>query len=180
MHNIVYNKNMLNKQQIIQLIEEKSLLEEIVHLDTQLTPNGFDMTVATISSFDSPGELDFSNSERVLPKCTELEPQKRNEDDDYGWWELAPGIYKVKSNERFNMPNDLIALAFPRSSLLRMGAVTHTGVWEAGFRGKAEFALIVENSNGICIKENARITQVVFVPISEVEEGYDGQYQDLE
>ncbi|MBU0693182.1 MAG: deoxyuridine 5'-triphosphate nucleotidohydrolase [Candidatus Omnitrophica bacterium] len=98
--------------------------------------------------------------------------------DKYGWWQLKKGTYKIKTNEIVKIPNNLVAFAFSRTSLLRMGAFTQHGVWDAGFRGKSEFILVVENPGGIKIKENARIVQLIFFRVEETE-GYKGIYQDL-
>ena len=46
---------MLNKEQIKTLINEKKLIEHFIELETQLTPNGFDLTAGTISEFLSRG-----------------------------------------------------------------------------------------------------------------------------
>ena len=73
-------------------------------------------------------------------------------------------------------PKDLMAISFPRSSLLRMGAFVQNGVWDAGFKGKSEIILVVENPKGIKLKENARITQVIFIEINKVRKGYQGIY----
>ena len=67
-----------NKIQIQKLIQEKNLIESHINLDTQLTPNGIDLTVAKIFEYDSPGSLDFSNSERVIPQGKEILPEKKN------------------------------------------------------------------------------------------------------
>ncbi|MCP4653080.1 MAG: deoxyuridine 5'-triphosphate nucleotidohydrolase [Candidatus Omnitrophica bacterium] len=169
---------MLNKSQIKQLIEEKELISGYVSPDKQLTPNGFDLTAGEISEFTSSGAVDFSNNERVLPETEKIIPKKKTETDEYGWWQLDRGIYKVKTNETVNMPNNLVAIAFTRTSLLRMGAFTQHGVWDAGFRGKSEFVLVVENPKGVQIKENARIAQLAFLSAQETE-SYNGIYKDL-
>lgn len=170
---------MLNEDQIEKLIEEKDLIQDYFDLDIQLTPNGFDVTVGQLFEFDSKGAVDFSNSEREIPEGKEIYTQKQSPKDKYGWWDLESGLYKVRTNEKFNLPHNLTAIAFPRSSLLRMGVFTHTAVWEAGFRGKAEFLLRV-GDQGVRIKQNARVTQVMFEEIKEVDQGYDGRYQNYE
>jgi len=169
---------MLNKKEIKQLIEKTKLIQNYINLDKQLTPNGFDLTVEKIFEFDSAGALDFSNNERVLPQTKELLAQKMKPDDKYGWWDLKKGAYKVRTNEVINMPNNLVALAFSRTSLLRMGAFTQNGAWDAGFKGKSEFILVVENNYGIKIKENARIIQLLFLRAEETE-SYQGIYKHL-
>ena len=170
---------MLNKSEIKQLIEEMNLIQGHMNLDKQITPNGFDLTVEKIFLIDEPGSVDFSNNERVVPQGKELTPKKKKAEDKYGWWNLPKGVYKIRTNETVNIPNNLTALAFTRTTLLRMGALTQNGVWDAGFKGKSEFVLVVENPAGINVKQNARIIQLVFLRVEETEE-YNGVYKHLQ
>ena len=170
---------MLNRQELEQLIKKDKLVAEYIDLETQLTPNGFDLSCQAIFEFDAPGALDFSNKERQVPKGKEILPQKQNPGDKFGWWVLKKGAYKIKTNEVINLPDDLTALAFCRTSLLRMGASTQHGVWDAGFKGRGEFILTVDNPYGIKIKQNARVAQLVFLPINKTAQGYQGIYHNL-
>jgi len=170
---------MLNRQEIEKLIKDKELITGYVDLETQLTPNGFDLTVADIFEFEAPGALDFSNKERKVPEGKKTAPKKQKPGDKFGWWELKSGVYKIRTNEVVNLTNDLIALAFSRTSLLRMGAFTQHGVWDAGFRGRGEFVLVVGNQQGIKVKQNARVAQLVFTKINETARGYEGIYKGL-
>jgi dUTP pyrophosphatase len=169
---------MLNREEIKRLIAENNLVSGYIDLDTQLTPNGIDLTVGQIYEFANAGALDFSNKERVLPEYRLMAPLKKSKDDAFGWWHLVPGAYKIVTNEAVALPRDLIGMAFPRSSLLRMGMFTQTGVWDAGFQGRSEFILIVENKQGAQVKQNARVVQLMFTKITETERGYDGKYQN--
>ncbi len=143
-----------------------------------MAPNGFDLTVGKIFEFESAGDIDFSNSERVVPQGKELIPEKIKQEDTCGWWVLPQGAYKIRTNEAVNLPNNLAALGFTRTSLLRMGALTQNGVWDAGFKGKGEFILVVSNSKGINIKQNARVVQLIFIGLEETEE-YQGIFKNL-
>lgn len=166
----------LNREALQQMIERETLFTHYIDLETQLQPNGFDVTVDEIHGFDEGGKLDFSNSEREIPSTRKLEPELENDlNDDYGWWSLDPGAYKVVMNERVKIPEDIFGIAFPRSSLLRMGASTENAFWDAGYEGGGEFMLNVRNPEGVKIKENARINQIAFVQIEETE-GYNGMY----
>jgi len=170
---------MLNREELEKLIVKNNLVQGYLDLKTQLTPNGFDLTVEKIFEFDEAGALDFSNKERKIPQGKEIPAQKINPDDKFGWWDLKKGIYKVRTNEAVNIPKDLVALAFTRTSLLRMGVFTQHGVWDAGFQGKSEFVLVVENSQGVRIKQNARVAQLVFLSINETGQGYQGIHKNL-
>jgi len=166
---------MLNKKEIQKEIEENNLVEGFCHLDTQMQPNGIDLTVNKVFTFEGVGKIDFSNSERELPECKEIKPEKDDKDDEYGWWHLDKGVYKVKTNEKINMPKDMIGLLFTRSSLLRMGAFTQHALVDSGFSGRLEFVLEVENKKGMDLKENGRICQLLFRKIKETEK-YNGEY----
>ncbi|MFB6114992.1 MAG: deoxyuridine 5'-triphosphate nucleotidohydrolase, partial [Candidatus Nanohalobium sp.] len=107
-----------------------------------------------------------------------IEPEKKDPEDDYGWWKLDEGTYKVVMNEKVDIPNNLAGYAFPRSSLLRMGVTIENAVWDSGFTGTGSFKISVDNPEGVEIKENARVNQLVFERVEETEEGYSGKYQE--
>jgi len=169
---------MLNREEIKRRIAENGLVSGYIDLDIQLTPNGIDLTIGQVWQFRGPGSLDFSNKERVLPEYAAMEARKKKDTDAFGWWHLGPGEYKIVTNESVALPRDLVGIAFPRSSLLRMGMFTQTGVWDAGFQGRSEFILVVGNPAGAQVKQNARVVQLMFTRITETERGYDGRYQN--
>ncbi|MBI4972395.1 MAG: deoxyuridine 5'-triphosphate nucleotidohydrolase [Candidatus Omnitrophica bacterium] len=170
---------MLNREEILGLIKKNNLVQGYIDLDTQLTPNGLDLTAANIFEFERAGAIDFSNKERDIPKGKEILPQKQNPEDKFGWWHLKKGAYKIRTNETVNLTADLIALAFSRTSLLRAGAFTQHGVWDAGFQGRGEFVLVVENPKGLELKQNARVAQLIFLRINETKKGYTGIDKNL-
>ena len=169
----------LNAEEIAGLIRSRRLIRSCIHLKTQLTPNGFDLTAAEVYRFASRGELDFSNKERVVSGETRLKPRKKSSKDKFGWWHLKKGAYKIKTNETVNIPANLIAVAAPRSSLLRCGAFTQTAVWDAGFKGRSEFILVVENRLGLRLKQNARVVQLLFLRMNGTAKTYRGIFQGL-
>ncbi|MEZ4496947.1 MAG: deoxyuridine 5'-triphosphate nucleotidohydrolase, partial [Thermomicrobiales bacterium] len=67
----------------------------------------------------------------------------------------------------------------PRSSIARSGAAIHTAVWDAGYSGRSTSLLHVINPDGLRLQRNARVTQLVFMTLSETtEHGYAGIYQN--
>jgi dUTP pyrophosphatase len=164
---------MLVKKEIKNLIEKEDLIENYPDLSIQLQPNGFDLTVEKLFKFEK-GKIDFSNSERELPEGEEIKPVK--EEGSYGWWDLGEGSYKIRTNEKVNLPNDMIGLLFSRSSLLRIGCFTHHALVDSGFKGKLEFILKV-GREGLKLKENGRVSQIVFRRVKETEE-YKGIHKE--
>ena len=90
---------------------------------------------------------------------------------------LGPGAYLVTFNEVLSLPLDVMALAWPRSTLLRCGAVVHNAVWDAGYSGRSQALLVVHNPHGLLLHPDARLVQVVFIRLDRPTQGYRGAYQ---
>ena len=145
------------------------LIEDYIDLNVQLQPNGFDCTLRKIAKVKGSGKIDFHS--KSLPEIEELEF------DEDGWIFLPKGYYRAYLNEIVNLPRNLMAFGRPRSTLVRAGANVLTAVWDAGYRGRSEVGLVVYNENGIWLRRNARIVQLVFVKLSCETEPYSGSYQ---
>ena len=161
---------LLDKRSILERLHRTPpLIEGVVDLDTQLQPNGVDLTLRSVERCPSGGAFDFSNASR---RPAEREPAPFDSD---GAAQLAPGSYVVTFNEIVHMPSDLAALGRTRSSLLRSGVALHTGVWDAGYTGRSESLLVVYNPHGCVLQRDARILQLVFFRLEgDVTEGYRG------
>lgn len=157
----------LNKTQIKEEIE-KGMVTEYKDLDIQLQPNGFDLTVSQIDKIISKGVIDFDNTHRELPKYERI----RFLDNI----DLPLGNYVIHFNEKLNIPSNIVALAFPRSSLIRMGATIETAVFDSGFNGYCQCLLIVSNKSGIRINKDARMIQLIFLEREDDESLYNGIY----
>ncbi len=150
---------------------EPPLIEGYINLDEQLQPNGFDFTLRDIALLQSPGKLATSNSQRQVSGLAPLVF------DGLGFIELVPGIYSITFNEIVHLPGDVMALATPRSSLLRCGVTIHTAVWDAGYSGRSQSLMVVYNTHGFRLQKNARILQLVFFRLTRETDGYQGTYQ---
>jgi len=163
----------LNKEEIRKLIEEEQIISNYIDLETQLQPNGFDLTISQVLSFDKRGKIDFDNKTRKIASSSEV----CLVDDAKLEWELSSGCYKVFYNEVINLPLNLMAMSIHRSSMLRCGATVETGVWDAGYYGRGRTLIVVHNPHGLTLTKTARISQMLFIPINQVKNGYSGEYQ---
>jgi len=163
----------LGREELLERIRgARPLVAAYLSLEDQLQPNGFDLTVAEVAQFAGGGTIGCSNASRSLPEARPLRF------DSTDWLDLPPGPYQVVFNEIVDLPNDLMALGRPRSSLCRTGAHLSTAVWDAGYKGRSTALLIVENPAGVRIERNARLLQLVFFTLDEpTVRGYDGAYQ---
>ena len=162
---------MLNDKQLRELITEHELITEYIDLDTQLQPSGFDLSLSSIEEYLGGGAVDFSNKERVIAETRTITP------DGDGWYSLKQGVYKVVYNEVVKMPLNVAAIARTRSTLLRNGAEVGTAVWDPGYEGRSSSMLTVHNPNGLRLKKDARVAQLIFFQTGEVDRGYSGVYQ---
>ena len=152
--------------------EARGLVESMIDPETQTQMCGVELTLQKIERFLTAGAVAFDNKERKLP---ETEPLNF---DEMGWIELPAGSYLVTFNEIVNIPKDVAAMARARSTLLRCGATLETALWDPGYRGRSQSLLVVYNPQGLKLKKNARLMQLVFLRLEkEAEKLYSGKYQ---
>jgi dUTP pyrophosphatase len=148
------------------------LVTDAVNLNEQVQPNGIDLTLREISAYVSRGSLPDASEHRILSK-TELLSF-----DGEGGIDLLPGAYLVTFNEVVTLPDDVMALARPRSSLNRCGVSIHSAVWDAGYSGRSQSLLVVYNTHGFRLHRNARVLQLVFSRLTgRSAQGYNGRFQ---
>ena len=164
----------LDKKSILELIEgPEPLVAEYLDLDTQLQPNGFDLTLREVRRFTSAGGTGPGGAQSTLSESSALSFGSD------GYLDLTEGAYVITLNEIVSLPPDLMALARPRSSLLRSGVAIHTAVWDAGYKGRSQALLTVYNPMGYRVARDARLLQMVFMYLARpvpVDDGYKGRF----
>jgi dUTP pyrophosphatase len=165
--------SILSREDILEMLgATPPLVENLCDVQQQVQPNGIDLTLKEVALFSSSGSLGPGNENRVLSGTSPLVF------DGLGRVDLLPGCYLVTYNEVVNLPKNIMALAMPRSSLLRCGVSIHNAVWDAGYSGRSQSLMVVYNPQGFRLHENARIVQMVFFFLSrEVAQGYQGMFQ---
>ena len=162
----------LSKPEIYRLLQNQPpLIEGYINLEEQVQPNGFDLTVRETALLQSPGRIAVSNNQRLV---SDLAPLMFN---GLGFINLPPGAYIITFNEIVHLPKNIMALAKPRSSLLRCGVTVDTAVWDAGYSGRSQSLMVVYNSQGFRLQRNARVLQLIFLRLTEETDGYGGAYQ---
>ncbi|MEK7859780.1 MAG: deoxyuridine 5'-triphosphate nucleotidohydrolase [Chloroflexota bacterium] len=163
--------SVLSREELRAALAADPPLVEGIDPATQLQPNGIDIRVDRVQRLTSPALLGAADAVR--------EPAAREDvkADADGWWDLHAGAYVVTYQEKVNLPPDLIALARPRSTLLRSGVAIHAAVWDAGYSGRGEGLLSVLNPRGYRLQRGARVLQLVFFRLGvPAAEGYRGRY----
>jgi len=162
----------LSKQDILRLLKQQPpLVESYVNLDEQVQPNGIDLTLREVAMLQSSGRIAVKDSQRLVSNLAPLVF------DGLDFVDLVPGAYIVTYNEVVHLPKNIMAIATPRSSLLRCGVTVNTAVWDAGYSGRSQSLMVVYNPQGFRLQRNARIVQLVFLWLTGETEGYQGAYQ---
>jgi len=162
----------LSQQDIHKLLQrEPPLIEGYIDLETQAQPNGIDLTLREVALLQTSGKIAVNDKQRLV---SDLAPLVF---DGLGFIDLMPGAYIITYNEIVHLPKNIMALATPRSSLLRCGVTVNTAVWDAGYSGRSQSLMVVYNPQGFRLQRNARIVQLVFFQLTEETEGYHGAYQ---
>ena len=162
----------LSKQDIRRLLQQDPpLIEGFISLEEQIQPNGIDLTLREVALLQSSGKIAIKDSQRLV---SDLAPLVF---DGLDFIDLMPGAYIITYNEVVHLPKNVMALAKPRSSLLRCGVTVNTAVWDAGYSGRSQSLMVVYNPRGFRLQRNARIVQLVFWQLTQETEGYQGAYQ---
>lgn len=156
----------LSKEKII----ADGIVTGLIDSTIQMQPAGIDLTVKEINMYMSAGTIDFDNSNRTKPRLAIFNPVEGN-------WDLSPGAYLVTVNETTTIPTNCFGIARPRSSLLRMGATVNTALWDPGYSGKPQVMLVIHNQHGLQLQKNARILQLIILPLGQEATAYAGIYQ---
>jgi dUTP pyrophosphatase len=160
----------IDRKTLLELISQQNLVTNLINQEIQVSPNGVELTLHKIFTFQESGVIDFSNEQRQIPEYEELPLQK-------GEYVLEPGTYLITYNETLQIPRDMIAIGRPRSSLLRSGVTIESAVWDAGYEGRSRGLLTVYNRFGLILKPNARLLHLIFFKLLQKTQSYTGTYQ---
>jgi dUTP pyrophosphatase len=163
----------LTREELWQLLGgETPLVSCMPDPQAQVQPNGIELTLRSVARLAEPGAIGVADHERRVAKTIPLDF------DAEGWLHLELGCYRITYNEVIHIAADMVALARPRSSLVRSGVTVETSLWDSAYHGRSESLLIVFNVFGCDIKQNARMIQLVFFKLNKpVAQGYAGKYQ---
>ena len=137
-------------------MELAPFVDDIVHEPTQTAGRGLDLTVAEIHRITGPGRVDFGGGEREAADREPIDTERRNPDDDYGWWDLDAGRYLLSYNESLSAPDDLSLVLQPHEAVLTRGAA-HPTLHIRSF----ETVPLSVGGTGLRLKENARVSTLL-------------------
>lgn len=132
---------------------------------------GFDVRVGEIFRVKSDGFLGVE--ERKTSESELIAKYEREKE-----YVLKPDEYiLIKTIEKVNIPDDVVMLTFPRSSLQRCGVLFLATQTDPGYSGELVFGLKNLSNNNFRLELGSRIAKVLFFEVKGNATKYRGQWQ---
>ena len=154
-------------------IVEKGIISN--YCEEGVQQQGVDVRLLSVSEVYGTGNVPKEG--KTLPCSSRLvKPLSYATGDVYV---LSPGYYEVTLMESCKMPVNAVLKYHTRSSLVRCGAIVHSGQFDAGFE-TTNMGCFLQVLKTIRIEVGARIAQAIVTesyPVND-EDLYDGQWQN--
>lgn len=138
-------------------------LEGAVQEGAQVEERGVGLTAGSILRLETASRLDLGGGEYEAGSRSELAREKKDPQDDHGWWLLEEGTYLLRLNEGILLPAGAIGFLAPHPRLLEGGA-SHPTLCLPGTRQPHHPILPLSvPDRGIAIEENAIVSWLVVV-----------------
>ena len=159
------------------IINGKELKEMYPDFDEECyQPCGIDLKVGKIFEFLNTTDIGLYNNEKHLPALMELIPQKSA--SGLLLYFLEPDKnYAITVDKPIKIPDDVMQLYFPRSSLLRCNVDLSTAVGDPSYNGVLQFKIRNNNKVPFILGQGERFAQLVCFETKE-KGNYEGDYQE--
>lgn len=164
----------LGPKKLLELVREIKLVEGLSERElTNPEGAGFDLRLGEVYSIS--GDAFLGQEERKTPDIHLVEKYVKGENRSIAF---EPGdFYLVKTIERFNLPENLVANFIPRTTTFRSGLFLRTGTVQPGYRGEVTFGMKNEGTVSVVIEMGARFVHVQFQEVAGGGSRYRGQWQ---
>ena len=164
----------LGVDKLAKLVDSKKLVEELSERElTNPEGCGYDLRLSEVYKIKGDGFLGIT--ERETCKITSIAKYNHKKTSSVT---IKPGdFYLVKTIEKVNMPDNLVGIFKPRTTLQRMGLFLRTAQVSPGYSGELTFALTNVGPSTIKLELGARIVHLMFAKIDGKTALYRGQWQ---
>lgn len=164
----------LGVDELLQRVEKNKLVVDLSERElTNPEGAGFDLRLAEVFTISGTGYLGIDERETAPAKSVAVyNPKKVSsiviKPDDF---------YLVKTIEKVNMPDNLVGIFKPRSTMQRMGLFLRTAQVAPGYSGELTFALKNEGPVSVKLELGSRIVHIMFALVKGKSNLYRGQWQ---
>lgn len=165
---------LLGISEIQKLVKEKNLVENLSEREiTNPEGSGYDLRVGSV--FSISGKTYVGLEKRSSVESTLVAKYDPNKVERFT---IKPNEYfLIQTVEKLNLPDDIVAVFYPRSTLYRSGVMIFSGQGNPGYCGEPTFGI---KNMGPCDFEfdlGARLAHVHFHQIQGSANSYRGQWQ---
>jgi deoxycytidine triphosphate deaminase len=164
----------LGVKKILELVREKKLVENLSERELKNPEGaGFDLRVGELYKISGRGFLGVE--ERETP---EMELIAKYEEEKVVKVGLEPSVYyALKTIENVNMPDDLLAIMTPRSTLFRSGVYIFGGQAPPGYKGGLVMGIYNFRDVPFELEMGSRVVHIMFFQVEGESNLYRGQWQ---
>jgi deoxycytidine triphosphate deaminase len=162
----------LGVKKLLKLVKEKRLVENLSERELKAPEGaGFDLRIGELYEVEGKGFLGVE--ERETPKIKLI--VKHNSKKKVV---LEPRTYYLmKTMEKLNLPENLLALFTPRSTLYRSGIYIFGGQTAPGYRGELTTGIYNFRDEKFELEMGARVIHIMFFEVKGKSNLYRGQWQ---
>jgi len=164
----------LGIQELLAFVREKQLVENLSQREL-VNPEGagFDLRIGELYEQEGQGFLGVEERETPPMKLVAT-----YEEGSYHEVILRPHTYYVlQTVEKVNMPENLLALMTPRSTLFRSGVHIFGGQVPPGYRGGLNMGIYNFRDAAFRLEMGSRVVHIMFLKIQGEGNLYRGQWQ---
>jgi len=164
----------LGTENLLKLVKEKNLVKNLSQRElTNPEGAGFDLRIGELYTLGGKGfltqEIRETPKVKLLAKFDPNFPKKVT---------LKPKIYYLmKTIEELNMPENLLALFTPRSTLYRSGIYIFGGQTAPGYKGSLTMGIYNFRDEDFQLEMGSRVLHIMFFEIKGKSNLYHGQWQ---
>ena len=156
---------LVKKQNLVEGLSERELKEP--------EGAGFDLRIGELYEISGQGFL--GEIERETPDMKLIDSYVQGETKKLV---LKPNIYYLlKTIESVNMPDDLLAIMTPRSTLFRSGVYVFGGQVPPGYKGGLSMGIYNFRNEDFQLELGSRIVHIMFFQVQGKGNVYRGQWQ---
>lgn len=161
-------------KKLLELVRKEKLVENLSERELHNPEGaGFDLRIGELYKVSGKGFLGIQ--ERETP---DMELIAKYQEDKKIKVRLEPKIYYVlKTIESVNMPEDLLAIMTPRSTLFRSGVFIFGGQTPPGYKGGLVMGIYNFRDVSFEIEMGSRVVHIMFFHVEGMSNLYRGQWQ---
>ena len=156
----------------IDIVKKLGLIENLSEKELNNPEGaGFDIRVGEVFEIKNYGFLGVK--QRKTPNVKTIANHKKDKE-----YFLKPGEYiLVKTMEKINLPENIVALTFPRSTLQRCGVLLLATQTSPGYSGELVFGLKNLGNENFKLELGSRIAHIMFLEVKGKTPKYKGRWQ---